>query len=357
MNSFYPLSPFNFVPITRTPWGGSAISKIKQKSFAYSFPERIGESWEVSTDAQFLSKIVDAEYHDVDTLQNVLTTHPSHVLGERIASRFGAHSPLLLKWLHANDVLSVQVHPNNKNTLLKSSECGKPESWLVLDVEPHGYIYLGFKDGLSKEDIVSCLRSGNPDDCLHRYTPKPFDYISVPAGCVHAVGPGVLIAEPQFVLPKRAGKTWRLSDWGRRYNKSGDRDDAGELRELHLNEGQTAIDWNLPRGKQIEQALVHNLRYVSRFLGDSYNPFSVEVFAKQGRFPYRPLCEGQFSLFTVWAGQATLRAIGSERCVVKAGQSVFVGAKAADIFIETKNQSSDSVGSAMFAIQPEAFEG
>ncbi len=58
MSSFYSLSPFNVVPISRTPWGGSVISKIKQKSFAYDFPTRIGESWEVSTDAQFLSKVV-----------------------------------------------------------------------------------------------------------------------------------------------------------------------------------------------------------------------------------------------------------------------------------------------------------
>lgn len=356
MNSFYPMSPFNVVPISRTPWGGVAISKIKQQSFSFSFPERIGESWEVSTDAQFFSNVVDSNYRDVDTLQNILTANPAHVLGELIAKQFGAHSPLLLKWLHANDVLSVQVHPNNQNTLLKASECGKPESWLVLDVESHGYIYIGFKDGLSKEDILSCLRSGNPDDCLHRYTPKPFDYVSVPTGCVHAVGPGVLIAEPQFVLPKRAGKTWRLSDWGRRYNKNGDRDDAGDLRELHLDEGQTAIDWTLPRGKQIEQTLVHNLRHSSRFCGDQFNPFATEVFAKAGSFSYQPLCNGQFSLFTVWAGNATLRASGAESIVVKAGQSVFIAANAKDVFVDTTIQGNSGVGAAMFAIQPKAFE-
>ena len=130
---FLKFDPYNFVPVSRTPWAGQLIGTTKIRALPApqsGWPERIGESWEVSTDAQFPSKVTNAA---ADAGQNVflgelLKNDPAWFLGPGLAEKFGSHCPLLLKWLNAKEPLSVQVHPAHTHPLLKAEECGKPES-------------------------------------------------------------------------------------------------------------------------------------------------------------------------------------------------------------------------------------
>lgn len=347
--SMYKCDPFNFVPLTRTPWAGEQISRLKRKFFPENkdkIPELIGESWEVSTDAQFPSKIFISDQTQQElnsefiSLNNLLNANAINILGEDTYKKYGAHFPLLLKWLEANDLLSVQLHPANSNPQLKENECGKPEAWLVLNVEKNGFVYLGFREGLSKEEILTCLKNDALDKCLHKYYPRSFDYISVPPGCVHAIGPGVFVAEPQYVLPKKIAKTWRISDWKRLYNSEGKLSPNGKPRELHAEESLSSINWNLPCGIELEKLLIRHIKSNELFHGDKNNPFALKIYNGTNQsHKYAHLIPNSFSLFTVWQGKVTLRN-DKEILHVKGGESGFICASTQSINILLEEQAS-----------------
>jgi mannose-6-phosphate isomerase len=351
--SFLKLNPYNFVPITRTPWGGPLIVKTKRQILQGpqdGWPERVGESWEVSTDKAFPSVIkkTSIESHVGASFEDVLKENPQHFLGSQMAAQFGSHCPLLLKWISAADPLSVQVHPQHNHPALTATECGKPESWLVLDTESNGYVYLGFKENLTQDEITEALTSDRAGDVLHKVFPSIGDYISIPTGCVHATGPGVLIAEPQFVLPGRSGKTWRLSDWGRRYDSQGQLDPHGQPRELHIENGLTAIDWSLPRGPELEKVLIRRLQHCEVSPSHAHNPFPAQVFSKAGMYTYKPLVHDQFSLVTCWSGQLQLISSDRQHLVLNAGESGLIAAGAGSIEVALARQNPDIEPSGAF---------
>jgi mannose-6-phosphate isomerase len=336
--SFYKCDPFNFVPFTRTPWAGKQIAKIKQSTFENqieNIPEFIGESWEVSTDSQFPSK-VETSPGRWENISSLLNTNADEILGHKITKKHGAHFPLLLKWLEANQNLSVQIHPSHDHPLLKEKECGKPEAWLVLNVEQNGFVYLGFKENLSKDQIIQYLRNDESEKCLHVYHPKKYDYISVPTGCIHAVGPHVLLAEPQYVLPNKSGKTWRISDWKRLYDANGHLSQTGKPRELHLEAALTAIDWNLPRGKELEKYLIRPYDPNLTNVENPSNPFPLQIFSTAGTHVFNSLIPNTFSLFTVWEGSVTLLT-NNETLELKAGESGFISASHSPIKVLIQN--------------------
>ena len=338
---FYKCDAFNFVPFTRTPWAGQQISKLKQKSFPNEqnkIPLFIGESWEVSTDYQFPSKI-EMDKNTFITLNDFLKFSSEEILGKEVFDKYGNHFPLLLKWLEANEKLSVQLHPSNLNPLLNDTECGKPEAWLVLNTEENGFVYLGFKENLSKDEIEQHLKKDECEKVLHKYYPKKYDYISVPAGCVHAVGPNVLVAEPQFILPKKSGKTWRISDWKRLYDTQGKQSPTGKPRELHLDDALSSIDWNLPRGKELEKLLIQSISSEKSFTGNKYNPFALKLYKQEGEFYYTALIENSFSLFTVWEGCVTL-STETDKIELHAGESGFICANTNKVNVSVKENGA-----------------
>ena len=156
----------------------------------------------------------------------------------------GASSHILVKLLNADEPLSVQVHPDDSDADLKQDECGKPESWLVLDSEPGAGIYIGFEKSISKKELEALLRDGDKAKSALKFVPvEAGDYFEIEPGVTHAIGPGVTLLEPQRIIKGQSGKTYRLWDWGRKYDANGKRDQIkGKARQLHISEGMKIID-------------------------------------------------------------------------------------------------------------------
>jgi mannose-6-phosphate isomerase class I len=234
-NNVIPLSWDNFTPLKRTPWAGTKLYENFKQHLGGNEPQLVGESWEFSCDPAFPSTILG----DQATLAELIAEHPLSSLPPHIGA-----CEILVKLICAATPLSVQVHPDDQGRFLKESECGKPESWLILDTEPGQGIYLGFKQELTKAQLKDLLLSRvDLQPYLQFVEAKPYDYFEISPGDVHAIGPGVMILEPQKIQWGKSGKTYRLWDWGRKYNAEGAYDEMhGKPRELHIDESLDVID-------------------------------------------------------------------------------------------------------------------
>jgi mannose-6-phosphate isomerase len=210
-------------------WGGRQLGVALGKPLP---PEgKYGEAWEISDHPSY-SSVVSGGPGKGQTLRDLMRHKPGAILGE--AAGEYARFPWLVKWLDAWDWLSVQVHPDEADvTRLWPGEGSKTEAWFVLAAAPTSRIYAGLLPGVDESRLRSALREGTVGDCLHQFRPRPGDCLFLPAGTVHAVGGGVLMAEVQ----QTSDATFRLFDWNRK-------DAKGQMRQLHIEEALACIKWN-----------------------------------------------------------------------------------------------------------------
>ena len=223
------ITPLRFEPYLRPMvWGGSRLGAILHKRLPTEEP--YGESWEISNHASHHSVVADGAWAG-RTLRDLMDHEREALLGK--AATGHAVFPWLVKLLDANDWLSVQVHPSEVDVRrLWPGEGSKTEAWFVLAAEPESRIYAGLLPGVDERRLRAALEAGQVADCLHQFTPRPGDCLFLPAGTVHAVGGGVLMAEVQ----QTSDATFRLFDWNRR-------DAQGQSRKLHIEESMACIDW------------------------------------------------------------------------------------------------------------------
>jgi mannose-6-phosphate isomerase len=222
--------PLSFEPYLRPMvWGGRQLGEVLGKDLP---PDGVyGEAWEISDHPSHVSVVSDGPYKG-QTLRQLMEHHATALLGEA-AGRY-RRFPWLVKLLDACDWLSVQVHPNDADVeRLWPGESGKTEAWFVLAAAPNSRIYAGLLPGVDEQILRQALQDGKVGDCLHQFAPQPGDCVFLPAGTVHAVGGGVLMAEVQ----QTSDATFRLFDWNRR-------DAQGKSRQLHIEEALACIDWN-----------------------------------------------------------------------------------------------------------------
>jgi mannose-6-phosphate isomerase class I len=229
----------NLTPMARTPWGGRRIARhYKQGLLSASLPDIVGESWEVSIEPDFPALLSDGS-----SLRDYITKDPRAVLGrEHARGRTG--TALLVKLLDTAQPLSVQIHPGDDYAGLLPGECGKPESWYVVEREAGAGLYLGFHPRVEENDVREALEQGRSLEPLMRFFPvEPGDFFAIDAGMPHAIGAGITLVEPQHVLPGRRGVTYRYWDWNRRYDAAGLPSPHGAPRPLHVEDALAVTDW------------------------------------------------------------------------------------------------------------------
>lgn len=224
------VGPLRFEPFLRPMvWGGRRLAEVLRKPLPTD--QAYGESWEVS-DHPVHRSVAAVGRQAGRTLRQLMDDDRAALLGPAAA---GCDTfPWLVKFLDARDWLSVQVHPNERMVCeLCPGEGSKTEAWFVLAADPGSRVYAGLLPGVDEARLRQALNQGTVAECLHQLTPRPGDCIFLPAGTVHAVGGGVLMAEVQ----QTSDATFRLFDWNRR-------DSQGKSRQLHIEEAIASIDWS-----------------------------------------------------------------------------------------------------------------
>ncbi|WP_251717646.1 mannose-6-phosphate isomerase, class I [Lactobacillus agrestimuris] len=212
-------------PIFLTPyfrpkiWGGRKLKTI----FNYDIPEgKVGEAWIISGYKDDASTVTEGPLKG-QSLRDVYHNHPE-LFGNPKEKEF----PLLVKFLDANDNLSVQVHPDDEYAAKVENDRGKTESWYVLQADPGAYLIYGHH-AKTKEELAEMIKNGDWDHLLRKVPIKAGDFFYVPAGTIHALTKGSLVIETQ----QSSDVTYRLYDYDRVDQKT------GKKRELHT---QKSID-------------------------------------------------------------------------------------------------------------------
>jgi len=205
-------------------WGGQRLRDVFGKELPPG--EKIGESWELADLPEDKSVIANGELAG-QTLHSAIEQYSKEITG---AENFVLPFPLLIKILDAEDVLSVQVHPDSETCRRMGKGEPKTECWYIIAAEPGAVIYKGLKKGVTKEKFAEAIEDGTVAETLVKVPVEAGQCHFLPAGTAHAVGPGLLIAEIQTP----SDTTYRVFDWNRV-------DDAGKARELHIEEALESI--------------------------------------------------------------------------------------------------------------------
>ncbi len=224
------LYPMKFEPIYKTKiWGGEKLKTILNKTDA---PENAGESWEISAVQDNISVLANG-FLKGNNLQELIEIYMGDLLGPQVYDKFGNEFPLLIKFIDANDNLSVQVHPGDETARKRHNAYGKTEMWYVIQADPGSELISGFNQEISKEEFVARLNDNRIVDVLNFTEVKAGDVFFIPAGRIHATGKGILFAEIQ----QTSDITYRVYDWDRK-------DKQGKGRELHTELARDVIDYS-----------------------------------------------------------------------------------------------------------------
>ncbi len=228
MNQLYPLK---FQPILKEKiWGGNKLHAILGKGTSQD--TRCGESWEISGVQDNLS-VVSNGFLKGNNLEEIIEVYMGELVGDQVYEKYGFEFPLLIKFIDANDVLSIQVHPDDMLAKERHNAYGKTEMWYIIQADQGSKIITGFNRKINKQIYQENLHNKTLPDILNFEEALVGDVFFIPAGRVHAIGAGILLTEIQ----QTSDITYRIYDWDRL-------DQSGQGRELHTDLALDAIDYN-----------------------------------------------------------------------------------------------------------------
>lgn len=225
--------PLLFKPnLHKIVWGGHRLQSYKGVP---ATDEPIGESWEVSAVETSPSIIANGPWAGHNLIE-LVSQFPDEILGESVAKRYGNKLPLLVKFIDAERDLSIQVHPDDGMAMREHGKFGKTEMWYIIDAKPGAYIYAGFKEAITPYEYRKRVEDGSICDVLARHEVNKGDVFYIPAGRVHAICGGIMLAEVQ----QSSDLTYRIYD----YNRPGL---DGQPRQLHTELAAKAIDFHVEK--------------------------------------------------------------------------------------------------------------
>lgn len=311
-----PLLPLKMHPAFRggklTPWGGEKLRTVYSKDIRET---PTGESLEVSC-IPGLESTDDAGVK----LPDLIAAYGEAFAGEYAKKPF----PLLLKLIDAAEPLSVQVHPNDDYAArVENGKLGKTEAWLILDAPEGSQLVYGIKPGTTLDTLrAACEQGAAVEPLLRRVTVHPGDVCFIPAGCVHAIGAGIMLYEIQ----QSSDITYRFYDWDR-VDKNGNR------RELHLQKALDVTDLTFSL-----DPIPAPDKPVARVLDEKY--FTLDLVNVQGEAVLPAVTA--FGLLTALDGDLTVRFAGGQLTLRK-GESAYIPHTAPVLTLHGKGRAALSM--------------
>lgn len=228
-NQLYPLK---FKPVLKDKiWGGSKMKSVLGIDFA-PLPN-CGEAWVLSGVDENQTGIVNG-FLAGNELNELVEIYMGDLVGDAVYERFGDEFPILVKFIDAADYLSIQVHPDDELAARRDIGYGKSEMWYIIAADKDSELISGFSRKVDKATYLKHLENKSLREILNVEKVEKGDVFYIPAGRVHAIGPGIFLAEIQ----QTSDSTYRIYDWDRV-------DSEGKSRELHIEEAMDAIDFKV----------------------------------------------------------------------------------------------------------------
>lgn len=302
---------WRFEPIYKpTPWGGKRLRSYKAGSrhaaYAGTDDTPIGESWELSALPGAESVVTDGPDHG-QTLPELIKRYGPALLGQHVYRECGDRFPLLFKFIHAEADLSVQVHPSDDVAHAMGLPCGKNEMWVVIEAAPGAVLYNGFSTPINPAELKELSDTGGIMSRIRRIEVVPDDAFYIPAGRIHSIGAGILLAEIQ----QASTDTFRIYD----YNRPGL---DGKPRQLHIDKAQVALDCNDVTGSRLPQPADGSPLLESTHF--TVNHLSVSTPTER-----HPASHDSFAVYMVLHGDITVLH-GSETVTLPQGSTILVSA-------------------------------
>ena len=308
------LYPLKFTPILKDKiWGGSKLKSLFCKPLA---TDKLGESWELSG-YEGDESVVTNGFLAGNNLTELIEVYMGELVGDQIFDNYGLTFPLLFKLIDANDNLSIQVHPGDEEAAERHNSFGKTEMWVVVDADPTGKLIIGFKEDCDKETYIESLENGTVEDLLQSVPVKKGDVFFIPAGLVHAIGKGTVIAEIQ----QSSDITYRIYDYKRT-------DDKGNERELHTEQALDVI--NFSASKKPKTAYKAKLNEVTPLVDCNYFTTNMICFDAAINRNYTSL--DSFVVYMCLEGNFVIKSAG-EKTIVNKGDTVLIPASIDELML------------------------
>ena len=306
------LYPLKFSPILKDKiWGGTKLKSLFDKAAA---TDKLGESWELSGyDGD--ESVVTNGFLAGNNLQELIEVYMGELVGDTIYDDFGLSFPLLFKLIDANENLSIQVHPGDEVAAERHNSFGKTEMWYVVDADPGAQLIIGFNEDCTQESYLDALKNDKVEDLLQNVPVEKGDVFFIPAGLVHAIGKGAVIAEIQ----QSSDITYRIYDYKRT-------DDNGNERELHTEQALDVINFSASKNPKTPYKAL--LNEVTTLVSCDYFTTNIIRFNEGLTRHYAAL--DSFVAYMCLDGNFVIETAG-EKTIVNKGDTVLIPASIDDL--------------------------
>lgn len=318
MNRLYPIK---FEPVIKDLiWGGQKLRDQLNKDKA---TDKTGESWEISGHEGDVS-IVKNGFLEGNSLEEIIEVYMGDLVGDKIFEHFGTKFPLLIKFIDASKDLSIQVHPNDAVALERHNSFGKTEMWYVMQVDEGSELISGFNQDVDKVTYMKHLKEQTLQEILNTIRVKPGDVFFMPAGRIHAIGKGIVLAEIQ----QTSDMTYRVYDYNRK-------DTDGNERELHTELAVDVIDYKYRKDYQT----TYEPKINSPINLANCNYFTTNLMEIDAIIERDMNSFDSFVIYMCVEGEAEIHYYDKEHEPIKRGESILIPAMLSHYQIKPKDKA------------------